>query len=161
MKDSLRQRFERLGMRLSELDALLADPNVTADIARYRQLAREQAEANAVVMLYRRYLQREGDLTTAREMLNDACTAADMKELARDEAATAETDLVALDEQLQLTLLPRDPDDARPAFLEIRAGTGGDESALFAADLARMYLRFVERRGWRSEIMSQSPSDLG
>ncbi len=157
MKDSLRHRFERLAMRLAELDANLADPNVTADMSRYRQLAREQAEAAEVVELYRRYQQRERDLDGARELLADP----DMGAMARDEIAQAEGDLASLDEQLQLALLPRDPDDARNAFVEIRAGTGGEESALFAADLARMYLRFVERQGWRSEVMSESASDLG
>ena len=157
MKDSLRQRFERLAMRLAELDANLADPAVTSDMARYRQLAREQSEAGEVVQLYRQYQQRERDLAGARELLADP----DMAALAHDEIAAAEVDLAHLDGQLQLALLPRDPDDARNVFLEIRAGTGGEESALFAADLARMYLRHVERQGWRAEVMSESASDLG
>jgi peptide chain release factor 1 len=157
MKDSLRQRFERLAMRLTELDASLADPTVTSDMGRYRQLAREQAEASEVVQLYRRYQQRERDLAGARDLLGDA----DMGEMAREEVAQAEGDLAHLDGALQLALLPRDPDDTRNAFVEIRAGTGGEESALFAADLARMYLRYVERHGWRAEAMSESASDLG
>ena len=157
MKDSLRQRFERLAMRLAELDANLADPSVTSDMGRYRQLAREQSEASEVVQLYRRYEQRERDLAGARELLADP----DMAALAHDEITAAEADLARLDSQLQLALLPRDPDDARNAFLEVRAGTGGEESALFAADLARMYLRHVERQGWRAEVMSESASDLG
>src|SRR5437867_374110 len=127
MKDSLRQRFERLAMRLAELDANLADPSVTSDMARYRQLAREQSEASEVVHLYRRYQQRERDLAGARELLADP----DMAALAHDEIASAEAELAQIDGQLQLTLLPRDVDDARNAFLEIRAGTGGEESALF------------------------------
>jgi peptide chain release factor 1 len=93
----------------------------------------------------------------SRELLNDPV----MAELARDEIAAAQSDVDRLQSQLQTALLPRDPDDGRNAFVEIRAGTGGEESALFAADLARMYLRYCERRGWRSEIMSQSTSDLG
>ena len=157
MKDSLRQRFERLAMRLAELDANLADPSVTSDMGRYRQLAREQSEASEVVQLYRQYEQRERDLAGARELLADP----DMATLAHDEITAAEADLARLDSQLQLALLPRDPDDARNAFLEVRAGTGGEESALFAADLARMYLRHVERQGWRAEVMSESASDLG
>jgi peptide chain release factor 1 len=157
MKDSLRQRFERLAMRLAELDATLADPNVTNDMNRYRQLAREQAEASEVVQLYREYQQRESDLAGAKGLLADP----DMADMARDEIASAEADIAQLDARLQLMLLPRDPDDARNAFLEIRAGTGGDESALFAGDLARMYLRYVEREGWRAEVMSESASELG
>jgi peptide chain release factor 1 len=157
MKDSLRHRFERLAMRLAELDASLADPAVTSDMNRYRLLAREQAEVSDVVQLFRQYEQRERDLAGARELLADP----DMAALARDEIATAEEQLQRLAAQLQLALLPRDPDDARNAFVEIRAGTGGEESALFAADLARMYLRHVERRGWRAEVMSESASDLG
>ena len=110
-----------------------------------------------LVGTYRQFLQRESDLAAAREMLADA----EMAEMAREEIASAEADIVRLNEQLQLALLPKDPDDERNAFLEIRAGTGGDESALFAGDLARMYLRYAEREGWKSEILSASDSDLG
>jgi len=157
MKDSLRLQLQRLEMRLAELDASLADPTVTADMQRYRGLAREQAEAASLVDMFRRYQRREADLAGAREMLDDP----DMADMARDEIASAQFDLQRLLGELQAALLPRDPDDARPAFLEIRAGTGGEESALFAADLARMYLRFCERQGWRSEVMSENASDLG
>jgi peptide chain release factor 1 len=157
MKPSLRQQFERLAMRLAELDANLADGAVTSDLKRYRALAREHAEIEGVVQRFRRYQQREADLASARELLADP----DMAELARDEVAQAEADLEALQQELQAALLPRDPDDARNAFLEIRAGTGGEESALFAADLLRMYLRHAERHGWKTELMSESPSDLG
>ncbi len=157
MKDSLRQQFERLAMRLSELDANLADPQVAADMKRYRALSREQAEVNGVVQRFRQYQQRERDLTAAQELLADP----EMAEMANEEITSAQADLVRLQTELQTALLPRDPDDDRNAFLEIRAGTGGDESALFAGDLARLYLRFAERRGWRTEVMSASDSDLG
>jgi peptide chain release factor 1 len=157
MKDSLRHQLERLALRLAELDANLADPKVMADMGRYRALAREQSEAATLVHAYRRYQQREHDLASAREMLADA----EMADMAREEIAAAEADLADLQAQVQTALLPKDPDDARNAFVEIRAGTGGEESALFAADLARMVLRYGERRGWRSEIMSESGSDLG
>jgi peptide chain release factor 1 len=157
MKDSLRQQLERLALRLQELDAMLADPALANDMARYRTIAREQSQATAVVELYRTLQRREHDLVQSRELLNDPV----MAELARDEIAAAQSDVDRLQSQLQTALLPRDPDDGRNAFVEIRAGTGGEESALFAADLARMYLRYCERRGWRSEIMSQSTSDLG
>jgi len=161
MKDSLRQQFDRLVMRLAELDARLADPSVTSDIARLRELSREQSEAAEVVALYRRFLQRESDRAAANDLLETSADDAEMTAMAREEIAAAEEDLVALESALQATLLPRDPDDERAAFVEIRAGTGGEESALFAADLLRMYLRYAERQGWRSEIMSESASDLG
>ena len=157
MKDTLRQQFERLSMRQAELDATLADPQLMSDIKRWRALSREQAEVAEVVADFRLYQQREQDLATARELLDDP----DMADMAREEIAAAEADLLRLQQQLQTALLPRDPDDARNAFLEIRAGTGGDESALFAGDLTRMYLRYCERLGWRTEVMSQSDSELG
>ncbi len=157
MKDTLRQQFERLGHRLVELDATLADGSLAADMKRYRALTKEQSEVAELVGAYREFLQRESDLAAAREMLADP----EMAEMAREEIESAEADIARLHEQLQLALLPKDPDDERNAFLEIRAGTGGDESALFAGDLARMYLRFAERQGWKSEILSASDSDLG
>lgn len=157
MKDTLRQQFERLAMRLAELDATLADPGVASDMNRFRSLTREHAEVHSLVGRFRQYEQRERDLTAAREMLADA----EMAEMAREEIAAAEADIERLHAELQTALLPRDPDDARNAFLEIRAGTGGDESALFAADLLRMYLRYAERQHWRTEVMSESQSDLG
>jgi len=157
MKDSLRQQFERLGHRLAELDANLADPGATRDLERFRALSREHAEVSSVVETFRRYTQREADLAGARQLLDEP----EMAALAADEVAAAEADLEAMQTQLQAALLPRDPDDARNGFLEIRAGTGGDESALFASDLLRMYLRHAERRGWKSEVLSESVSDLG
>ncbi len=157
MKDSLRQQFERLALRLAELDATLADPRVAADMKRFRELTREHAEAASLVERFRRYEQRERDLAAANEMLADP----EMAEMAQQEVAEASADMQRLHAELQTALLPRDPDDARNAFVEIRAGTGGDESALFAGDLARMYLRYAERQGWRSEVMSESASELG
>jgi peptide chain release factor 1 len=157
MKDSLRQQFERLALRLNELDATLADPQVASDMKRYRELSREHAEVAGLVGRFRRFEQRERDLADAQDMLSDP----DMAEMAQQEITEARGDVERLHHELQTALLPRDPDDARNAFLEIRAGTGGDESALFAGDLARMYLRHCERRGWKSELMSESVSDLG
>ena len=157
MKPSLRQQFERLGLRLNELDATLADPSIVTDMNRFRSLTREHAEVGGVMATFRQYEQRERDLAAAREMLADP----DFAEMAREEITGAEADLERLHLDLQTALLPRDPDDGRNAFVEIRAGTGGDESALFAADLLRMYLRYAERQGWRTELMSESTSDLG
>jgi peptide chain release factor 1 len=161
MKDTLRQQFDRLEMRLQELDARLADPAVTSDLNKLRELSREQSEASEIVALYRRFTQREADRIAARELLEASDDDAEMVAMAREEIAACDADIESLNAALQATLLPRDPDDERPAFIEIRAGTGGEESALFAADLLRMYLRYAERQGWRSEIMSESQSDLG
>lgn len=157
MKDSLRQQFERLALRLKELDELLSDPLMTSDMKRFRELTREHAEVGSLVERFQRFEQRERDLAAARELLSDP----EMADLARDEIESASTDTERLHQELQTALLPRDPDDARNAFLEIRAGTGGDESALFAADLARMYLRHCERHGWHAELISENVSDLG
>jgi peptide chain release factor 1 len=161
MKDSLRQQFQRLGLRLSELDATLADGGAAADMKRYRELTREHSEVSSLVERFQRFEQRERDLTEAQEMLAESADTPDLAEMAQQEITEARAEVERLHLDLQTALLPRDPDDARNAFLEIRAGTGGDESALFAADLARMYLRHCERRGWRSEVMSESVSDLG
>lgn len=148
-------------MRLRELDAALADPVVSADMKRFRPLSREHAEVEGVVSRYRRYVQRESDIAAARDLLSAATDDADMSAMARDEIEQATAELDRLLRELQAALLPRDPDDARNTFLEIRAGTGGEESALFAADLLRMYGRYAERQGWRTELLSASESDLG
>ena len=157
MQDSLRQQFERLALRLTELDANLSDPAASADMKRYRELTREHAEVSGLVERYQRFGQRERDLGEARAMLSDP----ELAGLAQDEVAAAQADVARLQAELQTALLPRDADDVRNAFVEIRAGTGGDESTLFAGDLARMYLRHCERHGWRTEVMSESASELG
>ena len=161
MKDSLRQQFERLALRLNELDATLADPGVAGDMKRYRALSREHAEVAGLVERFRRFEQRERDLADAKQMLAQTDSDAEIAAMAQQEITEARADAERLHAELQTALLPRDPDDARNAFVEIRAGTGGDESALFAGELARMYLRHGERRGWKSELMSESISDLG
>ena len=160
MTPSLRDQFERLALRLAELDATLTDAHVTADIKRYRALLREQSEAQAIVSRFRHYQQRESDLAAARHMVASEQDA-EMAQMAQEELTSAQADMGRLHAELQACLIPRDPDDERHAFLEIRAGTGGDESALFAGDLARMYLRYCEQQGWRTQIMSQSDSELG
>jgi peptide chain release factor 1 len=157
MKESFRQQFERLALRLAELDATLSDPRIAADMKRFRELTREHAEASTLVERFRRYEQRERDFASAQEMLADP----EMAAMAQEEITSARADMERLHGELQAALLPRDPDDARNAFVEIRAGTGGDESALFAGDLARMYLRYAERQGWKTELMSESASELG
>jgi peptide chain release factor 1 len=159
MTPALRDRFERLSLRLAELDATLADPAVAADAQRWRRVAREQAEAASLVQRWQRWQQRERDLAAAQAMLREPD--AEMAALAQQEIDEATAEMARLEAELQQALIPKDPDDERNAFLEIRAGTGGDESALFAGDLARMYLRWIERQGWRAEVLSESPSELG
>jgi peptide chain release factor 1 len=138
----LRPQFERLALRKAELDTVLTDPKVVSDMKRYRSLLREQSEISSTLERYEQYLQRERDVQAAHQLLRDSSTEADLAELARLEVEEAHADM-------------------SNAFVEIRAGTGGDESALFAGDLLRMYLRYCEQQGWRTEIMSESASDLG
>ncbi|TNF58851.1 MAG: peptide chain release factor 1 [Burkholderiales bacterium] len=157
MKSFVRDTLMRQRARLHELDARLSASDVADDIERFRTLSREHAELSELVGRFDRYLQREADLATARTMLDDP----EMGELARQEVTDAEADLPLLEEELQQLLLPRDPDDERAAFIEIRAGTGGDESALFAGDLARMYMRYADRQGWSAEMVSESPGEQG
>jgi peptide chain release factor 1 len=157
MKPFLRQQLERYPIRLRELDFFLQQPEVVQDMQRYRALTREHAEVSDVAGLYQQFLRRENDLAQAREMLEDP----EMADMARDEIGGIEAELPALEDELQRLLLPKDPDDVRNTFLEIRAGTGGDESALFAGDLLRMYTRYAERQGWRSEIVSESEGEVG
>ncbi|KAF1022429.1 MAG: Peptide chain release factor RF1 [Paracidovorax wautersii] len=157
MKDFIRQQLARYADRLGELDFLLSRDDIMSDMAQYRALSREHADVTPIANRWSRYQQREADLAAARELLADA----DMAEMAQEEIAAAQAELQSLDAELQRLLLPKDPDDARNAFLEIRAGAGGDESALFAGDLARMYTRYGERAGWRFEVVSANESELG
>ena len=136
---------------------MLSSESVTANLDNYRKLTREHAEIAPVVELYEAYLQSERDIHTAQEM----CADAEMREFADSEIRNAKEKIIHIGTELQKQLLPRDPSDERNIFLEIRAGTGGDESALFAADLFRMYARFAERQRWQVEIISQSPSEAG
>ena len=157
MKPFLRSQLERYAQRLQELDFLLSREDIMADMAQYRSISREHAEVTAIAGRYARYRQREADLAGAREMLEDP----DMAEMAQEEVSAASAELVLLEDELQRLLLPKDPDDERNAFVEIRAGTGGDESALFAGDLARMYTRYAATVGWKVEVMSANESELG
>lgn len=157
MKPFVRDTLLRQRARLHELDALLSAPDVVNDMPRFRQLSREHADLGVLVGVFDRHQQREADRQAAQEMLDDA----DMADMAREELLACDADLQRLDAELQQLLLPRDPDDDRPAFVEIRAGTGGDESALFAGDLARMYGRYADAQGWRTELVSESPGEVG
>ena len=157
MKPFLRSQLERYAQRLGELDFLLSREDIMSDMAQYRRISVEHAEVTQIAGRYARYQQREADLAGAREMLSDP----DMAEMAQEEIASSEAELLQLEDELQRLLLPKDPDDARNAFVEIRAGTGGDESALFAGDLTRMYTRYAATQGWKVEVMSANESELG
>jgi peptide chain release factor 1 len=157
MKTSMRNKLAQLERRLSEIDELLAREDSTRDMERFKGLGRERAEIEPVVVRFQDYNRAAADLESAQSMLAEP----DMKVLAEEEIHVARGRMDSLASDLQRLLLPRDPNDERNIFLEIRAGTGGDESALFAGDLLRMYLRFAERQRWQVEMISESASDLG
>ena len=161
MKPFLRQTLDRQLLRLHELDALLSASDVVSDMDRFRSLTREHSEIGVVAEQYRKLTSREADFQGAEQLLLDSKGDPDMQQMAEEEMAAAKADIAQIDEALQLMLIPKDPDDTRAAFVEIRAGTGGDESALFAGDLFRMYTRFAERNRWATEIVSESASELG
>ncbi|NCN88688.1 MAG: peptide chain release factor 1 [Gallionella sp.] len=157
MKPNIAARLDRLGERLHEVDQLLSTEEATRDMAVFCQLGRERAELEPVVTLYQAYRRAETDIKTAREMAQDP----EMLEFAEAEIEQGQQRLAELDRELELQLLPKDSNDERNVILEVRAGTGGDEAALFAGDLFRMYLRFAERRRWQVEIISESPGEMG
>jgi peptide chain release factor 1 len=161
MKAFMRAQLERYTQRLAELDFLLSSEDILRNMEQFMALSREHAEVAVIASRWARLQQRETDLAEAQALLDDAQTDADMQQMARDETQAAQAECAQLAQELQRLLLPKDPDDARAAYLEIRAGTGGDESALFAGDLLRMYTRYAERQGWRTELLSESASELG
>ena len=157
MKATLRAKLDSLVGRLEVLNGLLAAENATRDMDAFRRLSREQAEVSAVVSLFQDYLQAERDANDARDMAAEAS----MKSYADEELKKARAAMERLEAELQKALLPKDPNDERNTFLEVRAGSGGDEASLFAGELFRMYVRYAERKGWQVEIISESPSELG
>ena len=159
MKPFMRAQLERSVQRLSELDFLLSREDIMQDMTQFMALSREHAEVVALVNPYQEWLQQGQDILAAQTMLQDP--EPEVQAMAQEEIEGGQAKLDALAAQLQRMLLPKDPDDARNAFLEIRAGTGGDESALFAGDLLRMYTRFCANQSWRVEIISESASELG
>ena len=150
-------KLDQLSDRLEEVGQLLMREDATASMDNYRKLTREHAEIGPLVALYQSYRQAEKDVAAAQGMLQDP----EMKEFAQEEIETARAHMTALEADLQKMLLPKDANDERNILLEIRAGTGGDEAALFAGDLLRMYTRYAERQRWQIEIMSESASELG
>ncbi len=157
MNEGIATKLIQLSSRLEELNNLLSSENITANLDNYRKLTREHAEIVPVVELYNAYQLGEQDIQAAQEMTADA----EMREFADAEIRSGKEKLSQIELELQKLLLPKDPNDEHNIFLEIRAGTGGDESALFARDLFRMYTRFAERQHWQVEIISQSLSEVG
>lgn len=157
MQNSLSKKLEQLVLRHQQIDELLANPNVINDLDNYRKINKEQADIAPVVNTFLMYQHKQTDLNTAFEMLQDS----ELKEWAQEEINQLKPELEALELSLQCMLLPKDPNDDKNVILEIRAGAGGDESALFAGALFRMYTRYAERQNWQVEMMSESASDLG
>ncbi|NCF18082.1 MAG: peptide chain release factor 1 [Haliea sp.] len=159
MKASLLSKLETLCDRHEEVSALLGDSETIADQNRFRDLSREYSELEAVVQCYNKFSQVKADLDDAQQMLEDSDP--ELREMAREELEDGGERLAELETELQTLLLPRDPRDSHNVFLEIRAGTGGDEAAIFSGDLFRMYSRYAENQGWKVEVLSERPGEHG
>jgi len=159
MKASLLNKLDTLQDRFEELTALLGDAEVITDQTRFRAYSREYAEVEPVIDAYKEWRKAQDDLAGAQALLKDSDP--DLREMAVEEVRQTKEQLVGLEAQLQRMLLPKDPNDGRNVFLEIRAGTGGDEAAIFSGDLFRMYSRYAEKRGWRLEILSENEGEHG
>jgi len=157
MKASLRSKLETLTRRMDELNAMLSSEDATRDLDRYRALTKEYSDLGTVVARYREFQLAEADLGAAQDMAADPA----MKAYAEEEVGAARVRIADLEADLLKLLLPADPNDERNVFVEVRAGTGGDESALFGGSLFRMYTRFAERAGWQVEIVSESQGEMG
>lgn len=157
LTENMRSKLHALTLRIEEIDRMLAAPELSSDIQKYTALSKERTDIEPVVNLYKAYKTAEEDLQTAEELLSDP----DMKEFAQEEISSAKERIDGIEHDLMIALIPKDPNDDRNIFLEVRAGTGGDESAIFAGDLLRMYLRYAEENGWKYEIVSSNPSELG
>ena len=159
MKPTIQTRLENLDQRLEEISALLADPDVIGNQEQFRALSREYAEVEPVVALYRNYRNAAQELESAQLMLAESDR--ELRAMAEDETRRLAPRLAALEQDLQKALLPQDPNDARNIFLEVRAGTGGDEAAIFAGDLFRMYSAYAVKRGWQVEILNANAGEHG
>ena len=159
MKDSIRSKLENLSERLQELSALLSDADTISDQNKFREYSKEYAQLEPIDKNFKAFLQAEGDLEAAKEMQKDSDP--DVREMAQEEYKETAAKIETLDIELQKLLLPKDPHDESNIFLEIRAGTGGDEAAIFAGDLFRMYSRYAELNHWQVEILSESEGEHG
>jgi peptide chain release factor 1 len=159
MKSSITEKLDHLSQRLEEIHALLSDPSVAADQNQFRKLSVEMSELSPVVQRYQQWQQSNSELEAAQQMLDDEDS--EMREMAAEEAARLEQSIADHEAALRVLLIPKDPNDERNVFLEIRAGTGGDEAALFAGDLFRMYSSYAEKNRWKLEVLSHSDGDHG
>jgi peptide chain release factor 1 len=159
MKQSIQIKLENLCERYDEIAALLSEPEIQGNQNKFRTLSQEYAQISPLVDCYKRYEQALKMLRSAKEMAND--TDLELREMAKEEVNEAEDLIESMDHELQILLLPKDPNDNRNIFLEVRAGTGGDEAAIFSGDLSRMYQRYAERKGWQIEIISENQGDHG
>ncbi|MEQ9545981.1 MAG: peptide chain release factor 1 [Marinobacter sp.] len=159
MKASIQNRLEQLSDRFEEVSALLSDSSVISNQDKFRDLSREFAEIEPIVHCFQAWKKSVADIEEARELARDGD--ADMREMAEEELTLAEEKTDELDEELQHLMLPKDPNDGKNVFLEIRAGTGGDEAAIFAGDLFKMYLRYAERQRWQVEVISENEGEHG
>ena len=159
MKQSIQIKLENLCERYDEIAALLSEPEIQGNQNKFRTLSQEYAQISPLVDCYKRYEQALKMLRSAKEMAND--TDLELREMAKEEVNEAEDLIESLNHELQILLLPKDPNDNRNIFLEVRAGTGGDEAAIFSGDLSRMYQRYAERKGWQIEIISENQGDHG
>jgi len=157
---TLTEKLDQLGARYDALTQQLSTSEVVSDSARYQKIAKQHAELEEIVEKHREYKQIEKDLAGAHQMFVEA-EDAEMKQMAHDEEKQLTARKEAVERELKLLLLPKDPNDEKSVIVEIRAGTGGDEAALFAAELFRMYSRYAETQGWKAEILESSPSSLG
>ena len=159
MKSSIVNKLDNLVDRYEELGALLSDSEVIGDQNKFRTLSKEYSEVEPVVKCYEQYRQTLDDIEEAESLLKDGD--ADMREMAQEELSDAQGRREDMEEQLQKLLLPRDPNDSSNVFLEVRAGTGGDEAAIFSGDLFRMYTRYAENMGWSITTVSEREGDHG
>jgi len=159
MKESIRRKLEQLEERFEELSALMSQPDAASDPDQFRDMSREYARLEPVIHGFQAYREKRSELESAQEMSGDSDPA--VREMAEEELQQAEQELPALEQTLINLMVPRDPYDDSNLFLEIRAGTGGDEAALFAGDLFKMYCRYAESRGWQVEILSESHGEVG
>ena len=157
MKESLRHRLDQMVDRFEEVTALLSDPDTISDNKKFRELSMEHSDLSEITVTWKDFVQAEADLQTANELLSDP----EMKEMALDEIEVARANIEMLEERLNVMMLPKDPNDKATAFLEIRAGTGGDEAAIFSGDLFRMYQKYAQSQGWQVEVLSANEGEHG
>jgi len=160
MKESLRLRLDQMSDRFEEVTALLSDPDIISDNQQFRALSVEHSDLMDITALWQNYNRAESDIVDANDMLSDTADS-DMKQMLQEEIEQAKDSIAQMEETLNVMMLPKDPNDKVPAFLEIRAGTGGDEAAIFSGDLFRMYQKYAQTQGWTVEVLSANEGEHG